>query len=471
MTPHDVLQMIWRRRRLALLTTVACFGVVVALVAILPRSYRATATLVANAPGADAGLADQYARTYAALAGNPNVATQVRGSLRFEISRRSLLDHMSFIPVERTQLIEVSAEFGSAARAQTVANTYASVFARRAQARIGANTLRISELASRPTDPVRPNPPLYLGFGAILAVLLGAGAALLRDGLDRRVRVRDTDLVLHGAPIAGRIPAGKHGRDELVADAHRLLRATLDIEDDASDRGAVAVVTGATPQEDGATVAVGLAAVAAADGESVVLVEADLRRPGLHAGLAALGSGRRAEVGLAEYLAEEASATAVVTRDPAVDGLRVVWAGGGTTPHIARVANERMRAFVQSLSLRYDRVVIAAPPVSVGADTAMLAGLGSATLLVVDTRVTSDDTARLQLERLRTFHAPGLAVVVVNASVRQEDAYYEDAARRQGRARADRGVRGRAEKAKAKAKARDRADDDVTVVPADDASA
>ncbi len=467
MTPHDVLQMIWRRRRLALLTAVACFGVVVALVAILPRSYRATATLVANAPNADAGLADQYARTYAALAGNPNVAAQVRDSLRFEISRRALLEHMSFIPVERTQLIEVSAEFGSPARAQTVANTYAGVFARRAQARIGANTLRISELASRPTDPVRPNPPLYLGFGAILAVLLGAGAALLRDALDRRVRVGDADLSLHGAPIAGRIPAGKPGHDELVADAHRLLRATLDIEE-AGDHGKIVVVTGATPQEDGATVAVGLAAVAAADGESVVLVEADLRRPGLHAGLAALGSGRRAEVGLAEFLAGEVSATAVVTRDPAVDGLRVVWAGGGSTPHTARVANERMRAFVHSLSLRYDRVVIAAPPVSVGADTAMLAGLGSATLLVVDTRVTSDDTARLQLERLRTFHAPGLAVVVVNASVRQEEAYYEDAARRLGRARADRGVRGRTERARTKA--RDRSDDDATVVPADDAS-
>jgi Mrp family chromosome partitioning ATPase len=465
MTPHDVLQMIWRRRRLALLTAVACFGAVVALVAVLPRSYRATATLVANAPNADAGLADQYARTYAALAGNPNVAEQVRGDLRFRISRRSLLDHMSFIPVERTQLIEVSAEFGSAARAQTVANTYASVFARRAQVRIGANTLRISELASRPTDPVRPNPPLYLGFGAILAVLLGAGAGLLRDGLDRRVRVGDGDRTLHGAPIAGRIPAGKPGRDELVTDAYRLLRATLDIED-AGDGGAIAVVTAATPQEDAAAVAVGFAAAAAADGESVVLVEADLRRPGLHTGLAALGSGRRAEVGLADYLADEASSTAVVTRDPEVDGLRVVWAGGGTTPHTGRVANERMRAFVHSLSLRYDRVVIAAPPVSVGADIAMLAALGSATLLVVDARATSDETARVQIERLHTFRAPGLVVVVANASVRAETAYYEAAARRTGLARGRRGGRARAEKAQARA----RSDDDATVVPADDAS-
>ena len=346
-----------------------------------------------------------------------------------------------------------------------MANTYASVFARRAQTRIGANTLRISELASRPTDPVRPNPPLYLGFGAILAILLGAGAGLLRDGLDRRVRVGEADRSLHGAPIAGRIPAGKHARDELVADAHRLLRATLDIED-AGERGAIAVVTAATPQEDAAAVAVGFAAIAAADGESVVLVESDLRRPGLHTGLAALGSGRRADVGLADFLADEASSTAVVTRDPAVEGLRVVWAGGGTVPHTGRVASERMRAFVHSLSLRYDRVVIAAPPVSVGADTAMLAGLGSATLLVVDARATSDEAARLQIERLQTFQAPGLAVVVVNASVRKEEAYYGDAARRRGRARGGRGADGRAEKAKARA----RSDDDATVVPADDAS-
>ena len=466
MTPQDVLRTIWRRRRLALLTAVSCFAVVVALVAVLPRSYRATATLVANAPGSDAGLADQYARTYAALAGNPNVAQQVRTNLRFTISRRSLLEHMSFIPVERTQLIEVSAEFGTAARAQTVANTYATVFARRARARIGANTLRISELASRPTDPVRPNPPLYLGFGAILALLLGGGAALLRDGLDRRVRVGAADLSLHGAPVAGRIPAGKQGSDELVADAYRLLRAALDVQD-AGDRGSVAVVTGTTTQEDAAAVAVGFAAVAAADGESVVLVEAELRRPGLHTGLAALGAGRRAEVGLAEYLAGEASSTAIVTRDPALDGLRVVWAGGGQTAHTGRAAGERMRTLVQALSLRFDRVVIAAPPVSVGADAAMLAELGSATLVVVDARATADDTARLQLERLRTFHAPGLAVVVVNASVRGEEAYYQDAARRQGRVRGARAARGRSHKAKQRAGS----DEDATVRRADDASA
>ena len=77
MTPEELFATIWARRRVLIGTFLACMTVVSLLVVLLPRTYRATATLVARGPVSDAALAEQAARTYAALAGNPNVAEQV----------------------------------------------------------------------------------------------------------------------------------------------------------------------------------------------------------------------------------------------------------------------------------------------------------------------------------------------------------------------------------------------------------
>ncbi len=351
MTPEELFATIWARRRVLIGTFIACLTAVILLVALLPRTYRATATLVARGPLSDAALAEQAARTYAALAGNPNVAEQARRGLPFRITRRDLLEHMSFTPVERTQLVEISAEFGNRRRAQVVANVYARNFARRTQARDGATALRISDLATRPTDPVRPNPPLYLGFGLIVSLLLAATAALLRDLVDRRVRLSRSDAEFHGAPIAGRIPSGRLGdrRDGDVGDAYRLLRAAIDIRMPV-DAGEVVLVTGVDEGDAAARVAVGVAATAAADGERVVLVDADLRRPRIDRALREIGwPARDDDIGLVDVLAQKTRDDEVAAGDDAVPRLHVVWSGPAIPGGRALLATDQMRLFTVRL--------------------------------------------------------------------------------------------------------------------------
>ena len=126
---------------------------------------------------------------------------------------------MSFAPIERTQLLEISAEDGSRSRTRLLANRYAEVFVRRVNAQHdrgeAPTTIAVSEPAALPVRPVRPNPPLYLGLGRLFALLLAAGVVLLRERFDDRI----------GRPTATRCSASRCSRAFRCCPAVRVPRA------------------------------------------------------------------------------------------------------------------------------------------------------------------------------------------------------------------------------------------------------
>src|SRR5215204_3797251 len=195
----EITSALWRRRHLFAVTLIACLSVVVVITAAVPKVYRASATIYVgkDAPRLDTDEGEQLSRTYTTLAGNPNVAQQALEALDIGLTRQELLDKMSFTPVERTQLLEIGAEDRSPAEAKLIANTYADVFASAVETQVAAGNaparVSVNQPAVEPTDPIRPNLPLYLGFGTLLSLLVAAAVALVRDRLDRRLRIGPRD--------------------------------------------------------------------------------------------------------------------------------------------------------------------------------------------------------------------------------------------------------------------------------------
>ncbi len=112
MSPEQIIATVWRRKLAFLLTLLVCVGATVAATLSLPEKYSATATMFVGerSEGSEALLFDtnageQLARTYTALASNPNVANLVRQRLDGRQTSEQLLDKVSFAPVERTQLL------------------------------------------------------------------------------------------------------------------------------------------------------------------------------------------------------------------------------------------------------------------------------------------------------------------------------------------------------------------------------
>jgi capsular exopolysaccharide synthesis family protein len=417
-----VLSTLWRRRLSFVLTFTACMAVVVAVTLALPKTYRATATVFVGTGASsrqanDSTFAEQLVRTYTSLAANANVADVVRGRLDSNESRSSLLAKMSFAPVERTRLLEISAEDDSPAGARRIANTYAGVFVQRVNQKAADDqaqaTVSLDEPASLPDGAAKPNPPLYIGLGALLSLLLAAGVVALRERLDDHLEISDEDEDVLGEPILARIPDVKPSDSRsapLLADTARLLKTNLDFLCDSPPR--IVAVTSATPVEGKSLTAARLALAAMGDGEEVVLVEADLRRPGVEDALEGAnrdGSGK----GLTSYLVGAAGQAEVTRPVPGRRGLHVVLAGPLPPNPSGLLRSPRFGQLVRELRERYDRVIIDTPPVSIGADASIVVSHADAGLFVLDAHKSTRLAVRKGLSQLAAAR-PGRIGIVLN---------------------------------------------------------
>jgi capsular exopolysaccharide synthesis family protein len=434
MSIEQIASLVWRRRLFFVVTFVTCLVAVVIVTFQLPKTYQATATLfvggkeVQNNLAVDSGLAERLARTYTTLAGNANVADEVRSKLPLRLSRTELLNRMSFAPVERTQLLEISAEGSSPQEAQLIANTYATVFSDRVAAEFAQGKsqakVAVTEPAALPTQSFKPNPPLYIGLGTLLALLLALGVAALQDRLDRRLRIAEDDDSVLGQPILGRIPTLTvlpTGDVFDVDDSFRLLKTNIDFRDQNPVR--ILAITSPAPLEGKTTVRANLAIASATDGERVVLIEADLRRPKL-AATGMMGDFGGQGLGLSGYLVGAGTEQDIVVSHPNVDRLSIVWAGP-TPPNPASLLRSRkLEHLIETLTAEYDRIIVDTPPISVGADASVVASRAEGLLYVIDARRTSKSSAQAGLNQLRRIHAPLLGVVVNRIATPVFEGYY-----------------------------------------------
>lgn len=433
MSIDQIAAILWRRRVSFLAALLACLGAVIAVTLVLPKTYTGTATVyvggrVGEGEFVDTQLLEQHTRTYSTLAGNPQVADAVLERLDENLTRQQLLDRMAFAPVERTQLLLISAEARSPEEAADVANTYAETFVSVMSGLFAdgkaPTEIAISEPAAAPEEASKPNPPLYIGFGALLAIFLALAVALLRERLDTRVRVAPEDDTVLGQPIMARIPPigvqdGQVSRAAL--DRFGLLKTNIDFFDE--DPARVVVITSPGVNEGKSTVAANLALACAADGERVVLIEGDLRRPGL--GGTVIGRRmQRSPVGLSNFLAAAATEDQILTPHPDNPEFRVIWAGLIPPNPAALLGSHRFDTLIDSLRIDHDRIILDSCPISIGPDASVIASRVDGALYVMDERKTKRSEALAGLNQLRGVRTRLLGVILNRASLSGADGYY-----------------------------------------------
>ncbi|MCF7993490.1 MAG: polysaccharide biosynthesis tyrosine autokinase [Chromatiaceae bacterium] len=283
-----------------------------------------------------------------------------------------------------------------------------------------------------PRSPFAPNLPKNFVIAMVLGLMGGVGLALLLNLLDNTVRSpEEIERLVHVANLGmvpridpKSIPADVPldlmsfmRRDGNLPEAYRSVRTSLMF---ATPGGApkTLMITSATPGEGKSTSTVNLGIVLAQTGASVLIVDADLRKPRLHK----VFNVPRGP-GLTECLVQGDVADAYHATD--VENLSFLPAGT-PPPNPAELLSARSTDdLFQQLRQRFDYIIIDTSPVMGLADPVVLSTKVDGVLLLSAAGKVTRGALREAVKRLRSVDAPLVGSVLNLISSESSDyAYY-----------------------------------------------
>ncbi len=301
--------------------------------------------------------------------------------------------------------------------------------------------------ATPPSGPSAPHPMRSGIIGGAVGLLIGLLIALALERLDLRVLDPRHFEQVFGRPILGRIPRSRAlsktppGKDlpPVEGQAFADLRANLRHHVGSPNGHAKSlVVTSAEAAEGKTTVAWHLACAAATPHQRVLVIEADLRRPGLSAKLGTDGTPGLSEVLLGRASMEQA--TRQIPIGPRENGngngnghgrrrartVDVLFAGSPANDPTSLLESPEMQTLLEHAKEAYDLVIIDTPPTTIAKDAVPLVSSASGVLVVGRLAKSHVGPVADLSKQLREIDAPMVGVVVNSTEVPRNmyDYYY-----------------------------------------------
>jgi capsular exopolysaccharide synthesis family protein len=278
--------------------------------------------------------------------------------------------------------------------------------------------------ASKPGAPDRPRPQILGALAQLESPQTGkiVGHAVERgeqwSDLAARINLLP-ELVEHAQQVACHPQAAERvlnfgGFPAMAQESFRVLCQRL-VQVREQRRLKTVLVTSPVPREGKTVVAINLAATLARSSSAVLLVDADLRHPGLP--VLGIAPGR----GLADYLAGRLELAQAIRR---VDPLSFYYLGAGfaSTNPSELLQKPALQEFISKAAAAFDWVIFDSPSINLFADPRHLAMLVDGVLLVVREGVTPKDAAEKSLAALEKAFVVGM---VFNASTDSPHAHYD----------------------------------------------
>ncbi len=301
-----------------------------------------------------------------------------------------------------------------------------------------------------PKFPVSPNNERNLVLGAIAGLLLGTVVALMVERLDNVFHSPDELKDRTKLPLLGVIPYSKQLKQMMPAvafadkmpepeealpkkinrrqpqwyKASPFLESFRSLHTNIRFLGSDTpihslVISSATPGDGKSTVSVHLAQAAAAMGQRVLLVDADLRLPQVHKVL-----GLDNQIGLSNVIATGCTAKQAIQRLPMWDHLYVLTAGQLPPDPTRLLSSKKMLYLMEQFHAVFDLVIYDTPPVLGLADGQLLAAHTNGVVMVGGLGKTDRSIMMQSLDRLRISNATVLGVVANGVKGYTAQSYY-----------------------------------------------
>ena len=390
----------------------------------------------------------------------------------FAALRREKLVRQAFAEkqTEANQIAEKSVQYGILSRdVDSNKGLYEGLLQRLKEAGVSAglnaSNIRIVDPGTIPYKPIAPNYPLNLGLASFLGLGLGVSIAFLKEHLDQTIRYSEDVNQYLGVPVLGFIPtfsaldskkrkglatgnreslfgwsvsnseAGSgqtlvedHRGNDLgihkgsaFSEAFRELRTSVILSASGHFANSI-LVTSAQPGEGKTTVAVNLAFSLAQLGQSVLLVDADMRRPSIQKYFPQKGSR------LSSYLAGQGAWQQMV-HPTSINRLHVLHCGPIPENPSELLSSDRMHAMLRESMATYQFVILDSPPLLNRADSRILGSMAGATILVVKGGDTPRQVVQYAESQARSVGTNLIGVVLNNLDASLNDYSYYACAR------------------------------------------
>ena len=288
-----------------------------------------------------------------------------------------------------------------------------------------ANNVQLMDDAEVPGGPFTPNHSRDWLMALVLGLAFGVAVAYTVEYLDDTVKLPDDVTRRLKLPLLGLVPAV--GGDKLpvltspvphdFGEAFRSLRTSLVFTNGSPGKRTIAV-TSTQPLEGKTTTACNVAIALALGGSRVMLIDGDMRRPGLHRTM-----GLPNEIGLSHVLTGQARVREAVQRT-SESNLFVMTAGRVPPNPSELLSSDRMRQLLANLEAGpFEWVIIDTPPVLAVTDAVILAPHMSGVVFVIGAEMTRRAHAERAIQSIQSGK-PTITGAVLNRVDLNRNKYY-----------------------------------------------
>jgi len=271
--------------------------------------------------------------------------------------------------------------------------------------------------------PVSPKPLLIIPVGIILGLIVGVGMAFFVEYLDTSVKTIDDVERSLQAPVLGVIPQNvgnvmDDGPESPHAEAYRVLRTNLLFARKNEDWTTITVLSGGAG-EGKTTTLFNLAAVFAQNGQRILVVDSDLRRPSIHRMLHTSNV-----TGLTDLLLNKQISLDQVIQKTKMPTLDFLPSGKLPSSSMSILGSAQMKEVINELKRRYAFVFFDSPPLLGVSDASILASEIDMVLQVIQYRRYPMPMTLRAKQMVQKVGGNLMGLVLNNINMSQDENYY-----------------------------------------------
>ncbi|MBC7879719.1 MAG: polysaccharide biosynthesis tyrosine autokinase [Anaerolineae bacterium] len=300
---------------------------------------------------------------------------------------------------------------------------------------------RVLNPAIIPESPIIPNTSRNLTLGVLAGLLIAVGTTLLLERLDERIKEVDEVKEIAQIPLLGVIPRvtdasleyavpeernTKNGRRTASYNYNRspfreaLRSLAFNLRYLGADKKVkLVLITSSVPGEGKSTITYNLSTILAEAGFTVLLIDADMRKPTIHKLLEVPNT-----AGLSSVLAGEKSLDEVLHIAKQSLDLTVITSGPLPPDPVSLLDSSKMAAVLETCRERYNYVLIDMPPVVGLSDAQVLFKKTDATIVVTGLGRSTRSSLQRAMEIVTGIGGATLVGSVVNFLDNSNEGYY-----------------------------------------------